>query len=374
MPSTDSPALCRVYPAKELRAIDMAEILRAAYSFDGVISGCRFTLDDSGNLKMTPGRMMLGGRLGEFILPEDAIDGKITIPLPAVQAAGDYYICAVCDLSSSEPFYIRILSESAKDALPKIDTTSQGSEHYNFNVSNGKRGVVLGKIRVAPGPRATSMDVSTGTYPGYAIRTNANVIDGIVKTEGIHWETLSQWKNYFQYTKHRSAFFRNGTIEANGLKIPAGESRTYSFRAEYGSQVLMWKAGETPSFPATAAYVWIDPTNGDIHGQAKDRSDRPREVIQIPDHGVPNGTKLNDQQLNRGIVGIKISNASSGGAQAENCIVQSYGLGGTDNRYVVITIKNLGKAAAVIKVRVTCLYVQNSNYPDIEDASRYPGW
>lgn len=59
-----------------------------------------------------------------------------------------------------------------------------------------------------------------------------------------------------------------------------------------------------------------------------------------------------------GISGFTLSNASSSGANAANCVVYTYRINADGNFYM--RVKNLGTSAAKIRIRLYILWVKNS--------------
>lgn len=362
----------KIFPAKEMRAVDMAEALRGLSSFDGIISGCRIRINptDDSELTMEPGWMILGGRLAYFAPQEGRSD--VLLETPSSRNA-TVHICAVCDLrNGTEDFSIKFYTKTNADALIN-GSSGVDSQHpdYNFNLENHYKAIRLGTVYINATGRFSNLDVTTGSFPDYAIKSGKTYTDAASKVENTHWTTLSDWVMYFQAVKHRSAFFRRYTIVANGLKVAAGKSVTYQFRKEYGSQVVV-KTGDTmPATPSGVAYVIIEPDTGKILKQgAAPASTQVEEKTEnnVPSptyHNTPGHTAgtsaLNDERLNRGIVGINISGS-------DEVIAQSYYItnktGTGDTNYVVVKLHNFGKNLATVNLNVDCLFVQNPNYPN----------
>ena len=86
-----------IYPNKEMLSVDMAEIMDAAILKSGIIQGCAISLS-AGSLNITDGRIVIKGRLG-------VVTGGV-IPVPTLDTTTTCTLVAVCDLSSTNPFYI----------------------------------------------------------------------------------------------------------------------------------------------------------------------------------------------------------------------------------------------------------------------------
>lgn len=352
----------KVYPAMEMMAIDMAEALRAAYTFNGIIQGCSVYIEND-ELRMSPGRIMIGGRLGVF----EADSGKtyMTINLPTGHTSqAKRHICVVCDLratGSANPFYLELLTELQLRDLKDVCATFSDE---NFNAGSGVRVLDLGYVEVTTGsnPRPVNLNVDASKYPDSVVKTNKNYTDEVSARETSHWETSSAWINYFKIAKHRSAFFRNYTVSADNLTISGGALGTFKLSKEYGAVTVVKPSSGTPALPETEPYAYINPSGGAVISSSKGA----KPVVPSPkedDHKVPVG--LYSQQLNRGIVGIKISNAGSSGSNASSCLVQSYYFDSSDESkgLMTIMIRNIGSSPAKIRLDVTSLFVQNIDYP-----------
>ena len=358
----------KVYPASEMRAIDMAEALRSVSSFNGIIHGCRlsFASGSSGTLLMTPGWVLIGGRVGVFEAPDN--QATITLAPPDVSANNTLrYICIVCDLSNtSNPFYIAFLTNGQYEARNTVDAS------HPFNQMNRSIALKIGEVKVDTNGTFHNLDTSTGKYPDYAIKTDQSNVTALTNVVNSRWTTTSNWIDYLNRAKFRSAFFRNGTIVADGLTIPANHTSEFMFRKEYQSLVLIKTGNTDPAVPsgtdAGKAYIMINPDGTILSGTGKQSAGTaPSTTKEYYKDSSGNDTSVvknfYTEQKNVGIVGVKILNATSGGSQGEKCFAQSYYIGGTNDRYVMLRIRNVSSAAAKIRVEVTCLYVQNIEFP-----------
>lgn len=130
----------RIYPDKELKAVDMAVMLDALSVADGVIQGCDVSLT-SGHLHIEDGRILIKGRLGVVTAGD--------IETPTLAASATCRLLAVCDLAIDSPFYLSLFPATEYDAL-----VERCEAITDFNAMNGVAFIELGQAEV---------DASTGT-------------------------------------------------------------------------------------------------------------------------------------------------------------------------------------------------------------------
>lgn len=129
----------RIFENKEMKAVDMAELMDAAIFRTGVIQGCE-TKIENGLFTIEGGRIVVGGRLG-------VVTGG-TVPNPTTLSKTETcYPIAVCDLAdANRPFYFMMATSS--------DLTSLGLDNENrnpnFNVQNGRDALFFGTVEVDP--------------------------------------------------------------------------------------------------------------------------------------------------------------------------------------------------------------------------------
>ena len=126
----------RVYPDKEMKAIDMAEIVDSVQLANGIIQGCGVSIVQNA-LHIDDGRILINGRLGVVTAGH--------VELPELEATTTCYLTAVCDLAIQNPFYIALLTGADKSALDQ-----KKSQITNFNAGNGVDYVILGTASVNP--------------------------------------------------------------------------------------------------------------------------------------------------------------------------------------------------------------------------------
>lgn len=126
----------RVYPDKEMKAIDMAEIVDSVQLENGIIQGCGVSIIQNA-LHINDGRILIHGRLGVVTAGN--------IELPELEATATCHLAAVCDLAIQNPFYIALLTGADKSALDQ-----KKSQIADFNAGNGVDYVILGTATVNP--------------------------------------------------------------------------------------------------------------------------------------------------------------------------------------------------------------------------------
>lgn len=362
-----------VYPGHEMKAIDMAEALRAVSTFSGIVNGCRLRIQDN-QLQMDPGWVILGGRVGSFEAPEGS--PYITIECPQPNVATPYKIVIVCDLRPSateRPFYIDLKTDYYITHNLQNNTTSDDK----FNATQKLKYLTIGSVDVSTAGVPSNLDTQTGHFPEYALVSDKTNLDAAAALETRRHKLIWDcWINYLNRAKCRSAFFRTHTAVGDGLTIPANTTATFRFRQEYGSLVLIMTGDTAPARPQHDPYIILKP-DGSVPSipNAQGAGDAPSTVKQYyadPDDPTKNTNIVQNfytGQKNLGITGVTISNPSSGASQVDKCVIQSYGIeqansGGTMvDRYRMVKVRNTGTAAAKIKLSVTCTYVQNIEFP-----------
>lgn len=383
----------RIYPQKEMMAIDMAELMRAALIEDGIIQGCQFHLD-GGHLLMTPGRIVIGGRLGVF--EADQGESYIDIALPdhtQLTSDAQRFICALYDPrgTNRNKLYIELLNQTdltGTNGLDNNDMFKPSNSRYDFNAMNYGRYLKLGfvKVRASTG-EAYDLDTSVSTYPDSAEKSNENYVKTeITKFKQREDNRLAYLKAADQYNtnvRHRSAWFKNDTVVIDGISVAAGKTTTIRVRKEIGGKVYVRPAsGTAPTIPTnpTFPYTYINHDGGNPISSSPGPNPRAtkQETTYFP--GTTQETKVitntNEVDLNRGIVGVKITNATASGSGATNCVVQSYWVDEPTasgsipasinwQGFMNVVVRNVGSSAAKIKVEITSLYVRNAdfNYP-----------
>lgn len=356
-----NPGVLRVWPEKEMRAVDFAELTKALSTFSGIISGCELNIE-SNALTMKPGKVLILGRLGTF--EPDENDTKITITCPQPSAPSTYYVVIVCDLSNdAQPFYVDLKTQSGIGAL---NTRVAQVTDAEFNIlQTGVRYLKIASVTVSTSGVPSNLDKTTSNFPQYARVSNATYVDRLENKVDSRWTVSSAWFQRLERVKHRTAFFRRNDIVANGITIPANSVATFQFRKEYGSQVIIKPSSGDATLPEHTPFIYINPDGSIVSGSGHQSAGDSPSTTKTYYEGTSVLSSLYEEWQNYGVVGIRIENAS-GGAQANNCCAQSYYMatsGSSGTEYVFVKVKNSASAQAKIKLTVTCLYIRNIDYP-----------
>lgn len=391
----------RIYAAKEMKAIDMAEAMRAAIIEEGILQGCRLSYEGN-TVYMTPGRVLIGGRLGVFEAEEN--QNRIALTMPNITGAASNlkrYVCIVYDptqefdvddvtgLPGKGKIYVEFLT-SGQIRNMEIDssspfypgTTENPRLPYDFNVNNYGRIMQLAYVEISYQTGAVvSLDTTAKTddnhvnqYPiVYNKRYVDNEIDRFKTRENNRYSLLNARDTYHRNVRHRSDWFKNDTVTIDGVKVGAGKAVTLRVRKEIGGQVFIQpESGSAPSFPTNKPYTYLKKDDYSVLQSSAGPSPltTKTEVVILDEHVI---TNTNTVDLNRGIVGVKISNASSGGTGGTNCVVQSFWVEPSEKAgnvpagknwrgFMDVVVRNVGSSAAKIKVEITSLYVRNSDF------------
>ena len=349
----------KVYPAMEMLAIDMAEALRAAYTFNGVIQGCQLSISE-GELRMSPGRVMLGGRLGVF--EPDENKSYVTINLPNSDAKRN--ICIVCDLRSTSAEGLFFIGLYTNTELTSLNAVCANYTDEEFNTGNGVRYLKIGYVEVSANGQPFNLQNDAKSYPDGVVKTNKNYTDDIGTRELKHWDTLSAWTNYFKTVRHKIGFFRTYTVTADNLTLAGNALGTFKLCKEMNGQTIVKPSSGNPTFPETAPYIYILPNGTYNNSYSKGKQpDNPKP--NADERGIPIG--LYNKYVNCGIVGVQISNAKTGGANSTSCVIQSYYIDPADEGKGALTVvvRNIGSGPAKIKISVTSLFIRDVDYPTV---------
>lgn len=133
----------RIFPNKELFAVDMAEIVNTSVPLSGIIQGCAITLNDiTGTLSIETGRILINGRLG--VITEG---GTLAAPTVEGSTSVKCHVVAVCNLSSTlSPFTIEIVNQATYEEYVQQKNATRDV----FNVQDGFSYHYLGSVMVNP--------------------------------------------------------------------------------------------------------------------------------------------------------------------------------------------------------------------------------
>lgn len=184
----------RIFPNKELFAVDMAEIVNTSVPLSGIIQGCAITLNDvTGTLSIESGRILINGRLG--VITEGG-----TLAAPTVEGSTNVkcHVVAVCNLSSTlSPFTIEIVNQATyEEYAQRRDATRDV-----FNVQDGFSYHYLGSVMVNPASgKIKSWTPSVNANAKKKININFNNSGGTYLPAGTNIDTIgmeySGWWGY----------------------------------------------------------------------------------------------------------------------------------------------------------------------------------
>lgn len=333
----------KIYPATEMLAVDMAELMKAALLFSGRIQGCRISVNSSRDLVMTSGRMAICGRLGYF--------AGGTIPVPSVSKDTACSVYAVCELSDPDvQFYVTVLTASQYNTQlkPKIDAVT--TEFFNRN--NGTYAVKLGDCTVISGGKVSKF---TSTND---IRSNWSIFDSRIKSAEQTAKTNHD-SNVTRIGKLESSNTTNtSTIKTHTADISKLKTRQVLTRAHAASADatgITLKANETLSIYVAPGYTTLWPAKS--KGTAKEKQNYILNESRA--HRV-SSQLANDHELFAGLIQFDINN-SDVIVTGWNCVT-STGKG-------TIKLKNLSaKTVKNVKVSTKALLIQANA---LERASKY---
>ena len=370
--------VAKIYPAKEMRAVDMAEALKALTLFNGVrrvgntdisvnggiIQGCSFAIptDRTTALRMSAGRILICGRLADFT-PESG--NYFYFSAPSVPSDVTCVIAAVCDLSNpTNPFYITLATSST---LASLDAAANRTTDEMFNRNNGLRYLRLGTVKVktngvftdyTPNPYSSEIKSNKALFDEVKNNLETSITNNNAKA--------TEWINYLKTARFNSDFFTAYRISADGVVVDHNSTTTFRFRSEYGSQVIIQPtsgSGDSTDIDnvlpeGTFAVVVINKKGGIL----AERSDTtPHSTPSLGPNGAPTDIIRNPYVWKfLGINEIHIENATTNGSGSANCVIQSYfSESAPGGGHVCVTVKNLGNTNATIKLTVRSLYVAN---------------
>lgn len=337
-------ASIHIFPARELLALDMAELMNASIIGSTILQGCGISRNSStGVLSMEPGRIIIHGRLGvveggTFDIPSDAL-GTSSV---------SRHLMAVCDLRAQNPFYVKVLTVSEYNA---VTTDAKSYTDEGFNVGSGIRYLDLGTATIASGrftnwtPNKENIKIKNLE----AVKKELNDrIDDVLdsKDSSNSVATNKSWINYLQKRSHTVTKFQSETKQVAGITVAAGGVTTVRFRKERGSKTyVMSGGGGSTVIDNNIAELWIKPD-----GTVIDQHDASRSgYIEAKDkYGVP--TTINNVDWTAfGILAVGIS-----GTNSNNCVVNAFGISGS---YAYVRLRNVGTAKATLTVAIRVLQI-----------------
>lgn len=360
--------LAKIYPAKEMLAVDMAELMKAALMFNGVLHGCRISIYNN-RLRMTPGRIVIFGRLGAF--EANTGESYLYFDAPSVSGKTKFIICAISDLNDvSNPFYISLLGPSAYSSL--VAEVNSGPDDENYNISGGKRYIRLGEVYYDGSGVPSSLNVTAKDYPSGQVRSNATVLQEQRASTNEKDATYMAWIRYLNKAKHHRSFFATKTVTLDGVNIPANTSGLFVYQKAYNADVLvMSDSGVIPSSTVPHTYFWkrwaykgtgVGGASEEKPWAADGTGATPVAPSQAYDNGVPVNVNTDDSYKTWfGVLGIQVENATSGGSGSANCVIQGYYQ--YDSNHIAVRVRNTGSSTATVKIAVRSLYIQDIDFP-----------
>lgn len=362
MPDTIAYGEAKIYPACEMKAVDMAELVKAMVMFSGerrtgssripvnggVIQGCRLAVPSSGTstLRVSPGRIIICGRLAEFKPAEGS--NYIYLSAPSVATPSICIVVAVCDLSDQEhPFYITVVKNT-----DSLDAAASLTLDEDFNLDNGLRYLRLATVKVSTSGHFSEL---TYNHTSYDIASNKTYVDNSIAALKSDNECgnllLLDWVNYLRKARFRAAFFKTYTAVADGLTLNGGTTKVFKLRKEYKAEttIATESGGITNS---RRAYIVLKP-NGDIIGEGAGITTP--VLTPITSNGVPSDIGSDYSHLS--ISGVSIENSTSGASGVANLVLKSFYT--DENNHVCAEIKNLGSGTARFKLSISSLYARD---------------
>lgn len=339
----------KIFPGKEMKALDMAEILDASVITSGIIQGCNIQ-NLSGALTLTePGRILIRGRLGYF--------QSGVIPTSGISTSGTYKVLAVCDLSATQgnEFYIDYFSTATGGDYDAI--SSRRSNQQSFNAADGVEFVELGTATID----ASTGNVTQWTAENATVKRDADAysalqqeITNVATTSHTYLQRqINAWSTYLRNRTFASARFVQEAFVIPSFTLAAGQKVSCTFPAIRGTTFRATGANARvatrPSWETfTQQYTTI--TDG-------------TSTVQIPS----NIDSASVRYVAIGIAGVLFTKAAykpSGASQAVGknetyCVVNGWGLFGSDyDKQAVVYIKNVGTAEAIVDVNCTLMFVR----------------
>lgn len=346
----------KVFPGKEMKALDMAEALEGAFiAYQCILQGCEVK-PNNGKLSITSGSVIIRGRVA-------AITGGEIDEYPSVSVTSTLRLLVVCDLTADTPFYVRLFSQSEYEAL-----VARRDEVADFNSGNGVWFIDLGSATFNPATNqitewspSSESDVRSQNRQNYlslftkvdnndsAIRTliadNVNEINRKASASRTLLEQkINAWSTYLNKRTHASSRFVQVEIKVPSFTIGAGAKVGCQFPAIRGTTITATGTNSrTETKPAWSEFTQTYTT----------LSDNTKIPLNVDDAAV--------RYVAIGIAQVGISNAAfqSKGKNASSCVVAGWGLYNSDySRRGVIYVRNDGAAEAIIDLTVALTFAR----------------
>lgn len=182
----------RIFPQKEIFAVDMAEILDTAVPYSGIIQGCEITFNSAaGTLSIEIGRMLIRGRL--CVITER---GDLAAPAVTGNENVACHLVATCNLSTLNPFNVEIVTPGV---YTEYQDQKAALDEATFNTQGGFDFIDLGTAAVNPSsgkivtwtPNSltnvkNAIERATSNTGGTYLPSGTN-IDNLTKEDGGWW-------------------------------------------------------------------------------------------------------------------------------------------------------------------------------------------
>lgn len=357
----------KVFPGKEMKALDMAEALEGAFiAYTCILQGCYVSLNN-GKLTVSSGSIMIRGRVA-------TVTGGEIDEYPSVSSTSSLRLLAVCDLAADTPFYIRLFSQSEYEAL-----VARRDSITDFNSGNGVWYMQLGIATFnpatnqitawSPSPDSdirqqnrdryiTLMDkvTSNDTSVRSLITSNVNTINNKINTNvntitnkanashTLLTQKINAWATYLNKRSFASWKFVHEEFIVPSFTIAAGARTACSFPAIRGTSFSATGINaRTETRPSWSSFTQTYTTLSD--------------GTQIP----LNVDEASVRYVASGIESVLPRNAAyrSKGKNATNCVIAGWALNGDDyNRRCYIYVRNIGSTEAIIDLTVKLLFVR----------------
>ena len=349
----------RIYPDKEMYAVDMAELMHASIPESGVLQGCALDFT-GGNVTIQPGRLVIKGRLA-VVVTEGIIE-----PSELVTSTVTGHVCAICNLADQNEEYVKlqILPNNAyEDLLSSARAYEAGDHGDTFNASNGIALLELGTITMTPSGLTGPLTLNEAGQKPKNIRT---FIDGvktalqnsitslsskITKLESVAFMNGGEGSIYkhFNARAHSSDKFKLWSMTYPNVTIAANSKKTVEFpHSDYG-----WASSVSGgSVKWSNSYKKVKKT----YSTKRDENYYRTSIKTFDEYGYQFLTPI-------GIVSVQVSNGTTGGKNYDDCAPTSWRFQGNTTAnptgLVKVDIRNFNtKEAAVVNVSVRILYVQ----------------
>jgi hypothetical protein len=359
----------KVFPGKEMKALDMAEALEGAFiAHQCILQGCEVSLRN-GKLNVTSGSVIIKGRVA-------TVTGGEIDEYPSVSSTSSLLLLAVCDLAADTPFYIRLFSPSEYETLvarrDSISDFNGGNGVWFSNWGTATYNPATRQVtRWAPSPdvdirlqnrqnyerlwnRVTENDSSVRNLITNNVTALNNKISNNVSTinknanasHTLLTQKINAWSTYLQKREFSSSKFVQEVFTVPSFTIAAGARVACTFPAIRGTTFTA--TGTNSRTESKKAWTEFTQTYTTL-------SDGTKVPLNVDDAAV--------RYVAVGIAQAFLSNAAyqSKGKNANNCVVAGWGLSGLNyDRRGVIYLRNIGSAEAIVDLTVAIMFVRRS--------------